>query len=914
MIYSKAVHLSYYIKFHMVTGISFFRWICLLLIITIINSNLSTAQTVDWQYKNLIDDNSACGDYPKLKKDALGNLHLTAWNCITDRLWYGFKAVNSNDWLFSIVNENQPGGYRSDIAFGANEQVYISWLANINNEAVPVIAKKVGNVFEQLNLDLNALGINSIGGYGPVYRSSTGQIQLSVSLHIMPNEVPVIAFYDETIINNQSTGRLKIIFADTIPKIIVPPIPPRRNNVPAIDVRFFPSPGEFCQILPLANGKIGVISVVRGDCNIILYRQPDIDTDTTWTYQIIDSLPRIEPDKANIRYYYTFEGLSASVLSDGSIAAFYTLSEFYGRFSLLFNNGGNFKGGNLFYARIFSEDSVRHQDLTPNRRSDRTFTSCAIQDDQRFFIIYNEKQTNQIQLATSTNGGNSWLHSKLATVPFPDSPNSLIIDKDSLVAVYFNSEKKSLIMATRSLTGTEWQYRNLLISNEYANALAGVGYANGQKRIAFSEPLSGKIETALVDNDGNISNRQVVITNTDIPNRYQTLKILGTDPLNPTIIFQDVKNNRLRAAIANGPNWNYSDIITTNQSSIQIGSQRDENRNINYVTLCNFSNKAIELKSRQGNTGNWQTFLIDQDTNLAANNLLGEYSDLVILNDGNVGISYTNRKTGALQYAHPLGPGVWGIEFIDSTAGQVFTWHQLLVGTDGLPRIAYIGNNPEQIKYAIRTEEGWKTEIIPMQLRYNLQGPIYLTIDSLENPWIAYATAGSEKNIRLFYYRKSDNFWFNFPVANNPNQISSPFYFSLENNSVLSIIGRRNRTGFEGIGYLSGLVPDFSKAPVDTNTIGNEKLLKTITSLKVWPNPFAENNINIEIEVFHSMPAATIQLINSAGTVCYQQTVDCNKNQKNHWQIALPHLAGGMYHLHITTGDLQATTKLVKIE
>ena len=873
----------------------------LILFITCLFSVNLSAQ-MDWKYESWLTDTLQSGEYPDLVADNQGNLHLTAWNSVEDKLYYGFKSAGVEQWTLEYIDSTKSGGYRSAIALDDNGIPCVAYIENVGGLMKLHFAKRIVG-----NWNVEVVHNDSIGNYGTTWRFASGFIQASLDL-IIDGGVPVITFFDGIWnLEGTKTGKLRVAYHNGNQwNTISPPY-----DFNPLCWQYYPGltdlgdgttrTGEFCKIVKKLDNKLSIFTTGANDAQILRYDQDSTGNYENWTKVEYDSVTRISPlFKRDDLCQFTYEGMDAVVLGDSSIGVSYGLSILYGRSSMKISNSNI---ANFFFTRskVSGGDTI-YKTLVGASNHERGWTQIVQVGDSDLYILYCERDTIGINIIYSQDSGKNWSNpSIVASVPAQNMPVKLVVVGDMFHCVYFDNTRLSLMYSTRAISNINgvWNARPITFSQKQGDIITGAMDDSGKLHIAYTDPYNGKLFYAKYDS-GTPPN-PISIGNQSGYGQYSNPK-LALKNNNVYVVYADLSDQTIRYTTS-VDNWLSKSLVTSIAPGIRspnmgFGILSDKF----HLSFHNPNERSLSFYREGGAV---------VDVHKVGNNRFGEYSSLVFDNSGLVHITYSDRDEGYLRYAVEKVNGGWETSIIDTVEGRAITWNNLQKGVGGKLGVSYLSTNTANcIYYAENEGFGWKIDLAICASDAGLGGPIKLQIDDKNRPWIAYNTSGIQNAIRILHRNKDrygQDVWYNFGVVSQ-GLVADGFDFFVQD-SHLYLAARKTKLKDTGIAILWADMFKPDSAGPGFISLTDRGLMN---SYSVYPNP-TENRATVGFELQENS-LVSISLIDISGKevkVLYKDKVVLRGKQTI--EINIAEVPSGIYFCKVQVGDFVAVSKLAKL-
>ncbi|MCZ2357084.1 MAG: T9SS type A sorting domain-containing protein [Bacteroidia bacterium] len=827
-----------------------------------------------WQYEAALNDVAAFGNTPKTVQDSNGNLHLVCWNQASDKLVYGFKAFNSDEWLFEWVDSSGNNGYSAAINLDGNGVPHVAYYENIQGKMQLRYANRVAGYWITEVVD----SVQTWGQYGLSNQNNEGNVHPSIDLILQP--FPIIVFFDATWEPAQFHYGLELKRATRVggPPWVVSgygniPI----TSVPTSDPDYFWGEniagaryGEFCNISQSLSGKNYVFTVCNKNGQIIWY--PDF---MNTNYVVLDSVIRYRVSTDILQL--TFEGLSVAQGSNGDYHLSYALSHQYGRNDYT-------PELSFFYARLNPTDSstVVSEIVLPRDAKYRYNTSIAVQGNDSIIISFIERDTRKIRLAKSWDGGQTWTFQNVFSSTITDYPAPIIWKGDSLTLVCYDIEKEKLNYASIAVNTGFIRSYSIQKSTLYARQNACTVTENGQDKTIdalFSDELSQELWLGQKKNNWTFSQINTGKT-------YQNLRLLVRNNGERYLMWYETETQQLVASaegatpitLAFGAST--ADWVSRNDSIHLIYYNQG---NLWYRFGTSLANLSPEVAIDTINQGAAGAFKI----------IIDPY--------GLPHVAFQNIGTNKLFYLKKTAFGLWIKSEV--TLPNHFTmgsWVAIAVGASLQPQIVCRNAATNSLHYFIWKASSWVEEVVYQAISGVAGAYFEIQLDTYENPFVAFSLLNTSDQVRIFKKAYSGTIWYSLPVYQNVDQIGSSFSFQLTQNDVY-ILGKRNRIGSTGLGLLYS--PDGVWASV-------EDVINSFQGTLLYPNP-TNNDLFLTTQLFE---------LNAQNPVSYQinsisgQLVDSGVIYIENPKIDVQNLQPGIYFGTIKlTNGVVLSQKFVKL-
>lgn len=886
-----------------------FYFACCFLLGWIAIPKQATAQFLYWDYHNILNEERQSGARPDMAMDESGNFHLTYWHKDEDRLIYAFRAEGTTTWSYEYVDQSNSNGFVSAIALDAAGTPHLVFMENDNGIARYRYAFRAG----PNNWSIEPIPDSPTRGWGYYGTNSSinvsDRIQHSADILIQANGNPQISFFGGWVAPNafpdcvqgsqydlrmhQATKIFGQWFVDDFGEVLdLKESCGENNNNP------FPLPrgdryGEFCNLVQKTNGNMEAYTVSKFNNNVLRFTTQG--NDTTWNFGQVDSIfgnLDSTPFFWDWSYrFFTFNGLSATVDPNDQVHLAYGMS---------LNYGENFccvpQMAKLIYARIINGDTAYRIALGDSGSyTYRTYTSLATQGTDSVYLVYADLSTFQLKMYESIDSGQTWVQDTIAElIALSQSPVS--ISNDSLHVLFFDSQKESLILGHRSLSGGDWRMEPVTESQNHGESLDGkVVAVNGDTigHLAFNDGFLGKLFYSTGSANGGWSYQVEELGQAG--GRVDAVSFGLGSGQEPCIAYSGGMEGDLRLASRTGSNWSYE--IVDSAANVSFTDLAVSALDTLHIVYYSDNRNCLLHASRHLNQSNWKLDSLPCDSLPA-----GEWPSLVIdanevphvafYDDGGLQLMYARRNPANF---------VWETDTVlTGVASPVGKFNSLKLDANGLPKIAFLDEQQTDVLLAEQDLAGdWAVIKVDSGAVTNIGRPTELVLDQFDKVWIAYNYFTNFEKIKLMH--RDGAIWREVAVSSQ-GRIANAFHFEIIGGD-LYLLGKKNELQNTGVAMLRSLGGVFveSEAP---------RLDSEFFTFFNFPNPFtSETTLQLELEVPQTL---SIDVYNLHG----KHIQNVMSNQKlvagtHQFEFEGKGLVSGIYLCILDNGNSRLTRKLV---
>jgi|GEM_PF-2107071 len=788
------------------------------------------AQFLAWNYVNILDEVRESGSRPDMEIDGSGNIHITYWQAIEDKLIYSFQNAQG-DWVKEYVDLFSSNGYVNEMTL-YNGVPHIVYMENVNGTAQYRYAYRVGPgnwVLDPIPGD----PVDGWGGYGanaPTVASN--RLQHGADILIKADGTPQVIFFDAWMqpnafpaCSNSSFYDLQMMQATKfngqwlvrsfgeVPDLLVS----CGTNAQPFDLPLGDRYGEYPNLIRRADGSFEAYTMSKFN-NHILQFETQLN-DTIWASAPIDSL-RNRLDSASwhwSRRFYTFNGLSATVDNQDNVHLAYSSSFNYGDnfFALEFIN-------ELVYTRVVGPDSIYDYSFgTSGSYTYRNYTDLATIGPDSIYLVYADLSLSQLLMWESQDSGQTWTQDTIANL-IGTCQSPVRVSGDSLLVLYYNSASDNLNLARRHLAGGDWTYEQVTTTQRHGQSLDGAVVemaADTMGHLAFNNGNNGDLFYASASASGGW-NYTIDTLDGSGGNALAVSVVVGPNDV-PVIAYSGGDNGDARLATWSGTTWQY-EIVDTAVNATFTDLAISAQDTLHFVYYDEVRN-CLQYRSRHFNDFAWSVDTIDCDSQN-----VGQWPSLAL--EGEIPhVAYYDDTGFQLKYAvRDVQTRVWEIDTVNTRIpSAVGKYCSLKLTSQGEPKIAYLDEANTAIVLSEKSSSGiWEHTVVDSSQVSNIGRPTELQIDQFDNVWIAYNFNFNFDRAKLMH---RDSIWREVAVGSQ-GQIADEFHFDIIGGD-LFLMGRKTELQNTGLGMLyapQGLFV-YEREPFD---------LSQIISWENYPNPF----------------------------------------------------------------------------
>ncbi|MCB9231566.1 MAG: T9SS type A sorting domain-containing protein [Bacteroidia bacterium] len=789
---------------------------------------------LQWDFFDLATDIRQSGANPDVEIDAAGTIHISYWQRVEDKLMYARKPV-SGPWTFEKIDPSGLNGFKSSLAIGPGDTIYIAYYENINGDFQVRLAKRLGpSNWQTEQIPDNAAqfgnGWGEYGNWGDAAR--TESIKNCLDLGFDANGKPKIVFfaswYDLDIIAPCGSYYNKYEFQPYIAwKSGSTWNVNQINDYPNKTFKCSGSPlpwgdryGEFITLLKDPQGNESIVT--NSYYNREIVQMKNSGDNLTWTPSVVDSQPTIYTvfnAGADINLF-TMESVSAAYDDVGNLHAAYTTSFLYG---LSFHPNLPW-WYTLVYVRIDTAGNVFQFNKEPFSNTlnpHRTNTHILPVGTDTVYLSYYEGTSEAFLFESSYDGGQTWALDTMLKV-LASEKAKFVKHGDTLYSAVYDEGGDRLMVGKRALSDSAWSFVPITISQERGIFFDAKTYPEAVDTTTYMV-YDGFYEKKLFVNRGSISSGIWVGSEEEIAvgeGKFNHAAITKGNSNETVVVYSAGKDKRLRLAIDNGSGWSYETIDTsTHAGFVEVGVSAN-----NAIHVAWYDEDSLWLKyaTRPISGGNWTFEIVD-----TVGPPVGEYPDLVTDASNRVHMVYHKGSDRSVNYALRNSPGNWTTEEIHSDSNLILGRDasiELMQG--GNVGIAYCDEVKFRILFAERTGPGtWVRTTLDSSGTSISPRPIELEVDKYGNPWVAYNYNDGFDRVKL--QKRDSTVWSTIAVSTT-GRIANEFSLNIVDTD-LYLPGKKNKQGASGIGLLHSRNGIF---------VGrNPELELPQPALTVYPNP-----------------------------------------------------------------------------
>lgn len=820
--------------------------LCLALVVTSWGTGHLSAQFLNWNYYNLLDEDRESGARPDMEVDRQGNLHVVYWQAEEDRAIYMQRSGGS--WIREYIQPATSNGYVVRLVLDNNDVPHVVFMENNNTKAEYRYGYRVGPstwVIEDIPSD----PVKAWGEYGPDAPTvSSNRIQHSADIWIEPDGTPQILFFDGWVspgafpfCNSGSNYEFEMIQATKKSGLWLTrsfgEVPDLNASCGDPGVNPFALPlgdryGEFPAIVQKSDGSLEAFCHSRFNNHILRFQTTF--NDTTWSRTVLDSLAN-RIDFASFSWatrFFTFQGVEAVIDQNDDIHMVYGSS---------FDYGDNFFGltetNVLVYTKVIGDDSVYTFNFgNPGSYTYRPYSDIAISGPDTIAVVYSDLTTFELQTWTSYDGGANWNQSKIADF-LGSARTPITCDGDSFYVAYYNSDNDALYLASQELPqgqpGTpSWTTRQLTTSQNHGQSFDGTVQVQGSdtvSHIAFNDSYN----EMLFYGTGSIAGTW--------NHSYDTLDLPGHDPRAisltanasgiPLVAYSFGNEGDAKLAVKQNGTWSY-EVLADSANATYTDIAISPLDTIHYAYFDG-TRQCLRYFHRHLNDVVWIQDSIDCDTlpigEFPSIALEGEIPHVAYYDDAGLQLKYARRNPSTR---------IWEIDTVITTVSSpVGKFNSLQLTSTGLPKIACLDEQNTHVLLAEKDLAGdWTVTKVDTSEVSNLGRPTELVIDQFDNVWIAYNTNQNIDRVKLMH---RDSQWREVAVSST-GRIANEFHFEIIGGD-LYLAGKKNEPQNTGLAMITAPGGVFVEQTEAQN-------IAQWVKFENYPNPFSQaTNFQIQL-------------------------------------------------------------------
>lgn len=799
---------------------------------------------------------------------------------------YAFRDAGSGAWIVEKLTLPVTSfGYRSAIAVDASGFVHIAFLfRNLSDKAE---LRYVSNTTGSWVIE-SPIGNEEIGPYGADF-SAPRLSQGSIDIELKADGEPFITFYDgSTNVFGSCNGILGGVYVSYDLDLRVaektisgswqahdfPDIPNKNFSgcLPQGD-RF----GEFCQILPRANGQFLVLANSVHNHELLLFRSGVNDL-AAWEYQVVDSFRGILGGVED--FFDTFEAPRAVLSGDSMIYLFTSGSVEYG-----FSNRTN-RNFLAFYqldqdsvgAETFS---VTSREVIPSAGLYRSFVAITSRHPDSIYQVFVDVRENTLQLQYSFNGGNLWEADTLGIFLTSARLETRIIG-DSLYIWGSDESKNAIVEFSLPLDISSHTNRYATISESRGRVFSSFVTRQGNSDLissAYSEDFYDNILFS-TNETGSWEEEEIL----QVENLLSLSLIEGNGGI-PRIAYTHGNPTQTYLASRTGGGW-ISEVVSSVGLNDLSMAQSDDSL---FIVGNNLGTGELILHARSVSDSGWTTVMLDSSGIIP-----------VIQGHGDtLHIAYRNLISSQVFYRYRRPGQSWVVQEVTAPQNYNPLAIDLAISPNESPVIAFKDGKTDQVFLAEWENGAWLISEVPTDPGNLIGAPLKLLVDSKNRPWVLYNFPDIQDELRLTR-RSGGGVWFDVSVLNNQKQIANEFDFHLLEDDFY-VIGRKNEAADQGIGLL------YASEGVRTRV---DQALESLAFTLV-PNP-ARGKVESTFEVDQA-GEVMIEIYNLQGQIIHSESVYQGGGEYT-TVLNLSSLSAGSYFVKVAAGGKFGIQKLLLLE
>lgn len=877
-------------------------------LIALLTIAILPAQILNWDYQDMLTDTQEAGANPDMAIDVDGNIHVSFWNSISDRLGYAKRDKATHKWTIEYPDINNYGGYKSAIVLDANQKVHIAYYTNLSGEAyLNYTTNKSGSWISASVADtmkLGQYGINSIYKQG---------YQLSVDIALQANGNPFIACFDASTdfdFNNLNcpyfNDDLNIFYAYKSGNNwlnghtgFVLNTSGTNGICNGLNDRY----GEFLQLVPANNGGFHIFTNSFFNHEVIKFKSNGTNFNQ-WTITKVDSAERTGSGitlAAQTGPWNAYKDITvARFAGSDSLYMMYAYSEMYGQVT---GNANNFYFTKVKHETLGTPSASLsfHKRINTPTQVNTPFSKFTITPytPTNLIVTYYNSLTGGIFAAKVQFAGQQFLGEDTVVAAGFATGSSMCSGMygDSIFLLVHDIVSNRLMLSSKAIaaisTGVSnpWLWEIATKVENRANTIASQVQANANGdvlHVVFDEREEKQLYYGTKSGAG-----AWAYTKLGNPKAGDVAMTLKSG--NPYIAYIQLDNYSLKGTYKSGANWLTDNIasggIFNHPSLLAIGNQ---------LHIIYNDAQTNELRYATGTAGGtWTNSLID-----SIGNFTGKEPTIAADGNGGLHVAYLDISTQELKYAYKASGGVWALSTLTLPSQYECNSPEIQVDGNNKPFIAFMDALQKKIfVLSPNTNNIWQAEMaVDLQNNNQNGNPLKFRIDMNDRLWILYNYPSMGiKEMRLSRKDPVNGLWYAVSVNNNQGEIAESFDFNMPKTDFY-IFGKKNQLENKGLAYLfaaNGISTDITQLALQQN------LLATC-----YPNP-ATDNVIFQCQN-PCIQSISIQIFDINGKQV--SVITENKAAAGEWKKSLDIslLSKGVYFCKWQVGEQSFMQKLIK--
>lgn len=754
------------------------------------------AQVLPWQHQVIYQDSRYAPSNADFVIDPLGNIHVSCWDALSDKLLYMKNPTGSGTWTTEVIDATTLNGRKSSIGVDNSGTVWIAYIEDAADTALLRVAHNSGSgwviepvpAFQGAGIGLyrpwtGGLGVEQLEHYIDIEFDAADQPRL---LFFDPYNVRSIFFFDNTYLPYRwsmftayrvsGTWQTSKFGSLPVPYTISAYGKPMNTFDSTRHDRF----GEYCTWAKRLTGELTASTF--GKFNAKVYDWDNDGTNTGFTRYELDSL--LAPEDSFNRPFFTLHGLSATADQNGIIHHGYTSTFYYS----VFLNITAYQ--HLIYQR---RDPISGNTFKYDFGADpyRTHTQIATYGNDSVWLFYADLYDNMVCAYFSTDTGHTWTHDTVGMYRAGAQPVFRVMG-DSMYYIIHDVSGGELLFGRKNVDDPSWPIVAIGSSERTGNsmdALCSGSVSTDTVFTAYNDIFQNSLYLSTSSRSGTwSSSRETVDTSLGQYGKVHFFR--SNTSLQPGIFVQSGDSANAYWFVKSGGVWNKIRLPGTYRAETPDASLLPSDTIV--MVFNDLGDSTLKAAYWHYSGAGFHIQSIDTtDPPVAAN------PDVFVDATGTIHVGWIHVQNSSVRYASRIG-GVWNTETAwDKPFELTGTETVITASPVGEPFIVFRDQSNNYVRYTEKSAGTWISGIIDSTTFATLGILLDAAYDLEGNPWVLYSSSTS---VDRFYLMHRDTIWRRYGVS-----LSGSIFNAVRlclNAGDIFIVGQQQDASERGIGMV----------------------------------------------------------------------------------------------------------------